>query len=170
MPYDDDGDPVKAGKDGELRLKQWLDANKLSYLYVNQEEACFASMFQGAIKRPDFLVLIDSVGLIAVDAKNHKLRDEGCYTLGKEDELKKVLGFERVFRIPVWYAYMDRENDDCWYWISALKAAEVGEERKNHTTKVDYLALPVKHFSEIRANDDLGKLYTQRHDSYESVT
>ena len=152
------------GEIGERRMNVWLQETGLPYLYINQAKDVFAPLFYGTVKRPDFLVLLEAIGLIAVDAKNYALNN-GEYTLPLEKELKRVLTFERLFRIPVWYAYFhegDANNPPVWYWISALKAVEVGKVRKNQTTKEEFIAIRLEHFERIERNEDLGKLYTHR--------
>lgn len=151
------------GDEGESELNTWFNDNNLCYLFLSQDPKIFAALFPGAIKRPDFLVLIESVGLIAVDAKNYTCSG-GVYTLELEKELVRVLTFERLFRIPVWYAYKGQDVDGpVWYWISALKALEVGQRRAKGGTKKDFLAIKLEHFAAIRTEQDMGLLYTQRH-------
>lgn len=157
------------GEAGEVALNEWLKANRLSYLYVDQSSDSFSTLFNGAVKRPDFLVLLESIGLIAVDAKNYTLsRDE--YTLKYEGEVKQVLAFERLFRIPVWYAYLGKDSEGpCWYWISALRALEVGELRTRSEDSVQFLAIKLSEFCKVRSNSDLGGLYTQRLPKIEKI-
>lgn len=140
-------------------MLKWLNTADLCFLYVNQDKETFASMFQAGVKRPDFLVLLESIGIIAVDVKNHKV-SSGHYTLRLKEELERVLMFERLFRLPVWYAYMGKDNN--WHWISALKAIEVGIKRVNISTNEEYIKIPLTEFVTISKNEDLGKLYTQR--------
>lgn len=150
------------GDKGEEALNRWLDGNGLSYLYIDQSEDTFASLFRTKLKRPDFLVLLESIGMIAVDAKNYTLSG-GVYTLNMEHEFQKALTFERLFRIPLWYAYLHvEETQDVWYWISALKALEVGDVRVNNQKKEQFLAIKLEHFEKIETGYDLGKLYTHR--------
>ena len=152
---------TRRGEDGEQAMADWLDTAGLGYLYVAQSPERFAGLFGDEVKRPDFLVLIDSLGLIAVDVKNYTAKG-GEYTLRFDKEVKKVIAFERIFRIPVWYAYLSKEGKQTWHWISALKAIEVGEMRSRRDNGEKFLAIKMKEFVEIRENADLGKLYTQR--------
>ena len=156
-------DIQEKGLEGEREFNNWLKKNNLSYLYIKQDYDSFAPLFKSCVKRPDFLVLIDSIGLIAVDVKNCTLFEEGEeYTLNYKEELIKVIAFERLFRIPMWYSYMNNDDKELeWYWITALKAIEVGEIRKNKEDK-EFLAIKQDEFVVIKSNDDLGKLYTQR--------
>lgn len=147
-------------KEAEDALNEWLKCIGVSYLYVDQKIETFATLFSDALKRPDFLVLLESIGMIAVDAKNCQ-SSGGTYTVD-QDDIRKGLAFEQVFRIPVWYAYYDREDPTCWKWISLLKAIEVGVERVNGSNNSGFKAVKLKHFESISTNEDLGKLYTHR--------
>lgn len=150
------------GREGEAALNRWFNKHGLSYLYVNQSPETFAQLFKGALKRPDFLVLLESIGLIAVDVKNYK-PGNGTLTLKLEEEVKRVMTFERVFRLPVWYAYrFEEKTSEVWYWISALKAVEMGEVRTNSKTHEKFLSIALSHFERIEQNADIGKLYTHR--------
>jgi hypothetical protein len=153
---------IEAGAAGEAALNAWLKREKLSYVAVCQAKDTFSPLFSSEVKRPDFLLLLESVGLLAVDAKNYT-RSGRFYTLKMESEVKRSVAFERLFRMPVWYAYYDvEEGSEKWYWISALKAVEVGEERTNGNTGEQFLAIELQHFEQISSREDLSKLYTHR--------
>jgi hypothetical protein len=159
----------KKGEDGERALNEWLKEQGLSYLYVNQAENVQSTLFKGAVKRPDFLVLFESIGLIAVDVKNYEPFHQQ-YGLEYEKEVKRVLAFERLFRIPVWYAYLGKdESGPCWYWISALRAVEVGELKTRGKDNTQFLAIKIGDFCKVRTNADLGGLYTQRLPKVEKI-
>jgi hypothetical protein len=151
-------DIKEKGIQGELALKQWFDSNDLSYVYIDQSTDYFSTMFQSNVKRPDFLLLLDSIGILAIDVKNYTFSG-GVFTLGMTDEFQKAITFERIFRLPLWYVY---KKDEEWFWISALKAIEVGTIRKNSSTNKDFLAIPIKHFEKIVTGEDMGSLYTHR--------
>lgn len=160
---------AQKGLDGEQALNKWLNDNGLSYLYIDQKSETFSRLFSKSLKRPDFLILLESIGLIAVDAKNYQFSG-GVYTLNMENEFQKALTFERIFRIPLWYAYLGYEDDqEVWYWISALKAIEVGEVRTNRKRGDNFLAIKREHFETITCNNDLGKLYTHRLPKIEKI-
>ncbi|MFP5390296.1 MAG: hypothetical protein ACLGI6_01950 [Gammaproteobacteria bacterium] len=150
-------------------MNDWFQSIGISYLYINQSPDMFAKLFKGDLKRPDFLVLLEAVGMIAVDAKNYKAYN-GTYSLSFEKELRRVLAFERIFRIPVWYAYLGEESGgpQVWYWISALKALEVGEVKKSKTGE-EFLSLKHIHFEQIVTGEELGKLYTHRLPSLKKI-
>jgi hypothetical protein len=163
-----DSDKATKGKRGEDALNEWFKREGLPYLYVGQSPDTFSTLFPNAAKRPDFLLLLQSLGLIAVDAKNYTLF-KGVFTLNLEQELRKMLTFERLFRIPVWFAYMNSEDESKWYWISGLKAVEVGEVRTKESTGETFLAIPLEHFAEVNTSADLGKLYAMKINSLEKI-
>lgn len=151
---------LEKSKDAERAFEAWLKREGFAYLAICQNDRQFAPLFQGNLKRPDFLVLLESIGMIAVDVKAYTLT-RGEYTLSYEAEFRLAMTFERVFRLPVWYAYWGAEAE-CTYWISALKAVEVGKIRQNGKDKRRFLAIKLKHSERIETNADFGKLYTQR--------
>ena len=156
-------DIASKGSEGESALSAWLAEQRLSYVAVCQSRETFSPLFDLNVKRPDFLVLLESLGLIAVDAKNYKFSG-GVYTLELESELRRSVAFERLFRISMWYAYLDSDDPSgkSWYWISALKAIEVGEVRHNTQKNVDFLAIQRTHFEHVCVGADIAKLYTHR--------
>ena len=151
------------GKEGEEAFKKWLDDVGISYVGICQARETFAKLFQNTTKRQDFFLLFESIGLIAVDVKKYTQGLKGYWPLPYENELKRVLTFERLFRIPVWYAYYrDGKN---WLWISALKAVEVGKiiENNREGNPIDpFLSIKETDFLEISTNEDFGKLFAMR--------
>lgn len=64
------------------------------------------------IKRPDRLIGILSVGLVAVDVKARSAVSGSV--LIQVDEYETFVTFEQMFGIPVWYAcYPDRTYETC---------------------------------------------------------
>ena len=147
------------GAAGEKALNKWLKKQKLPYVPIGQSQDSFSSLFPGAVKRPDFFLLLQSLGMIAIDAKNYKYSG-GVFTLNLELELRKMIAFERLFRIPVWFAYMGEDSNE-WYWISGLQAIEVGEVRENSKTKESFIAIKKSQCAKISSANDLGLLFSQ---------
>jgi len=154
-------------------LSAWFSNNGLAYVAVSQNKETFAKMFRDDVKRPDFLLLFDSLGMIAVDAKNitpYKPKEIVYYSLPLEEELKRAISFERIFRIPVWYALMDNTGGErCWYWISSLKAVEVGYVETNDKN-VQFLKIKRDEFVKITTGSDLAHLYLQRVPSAKKIS
>lgn len=148
------------GRIGEQALNGWFQREGLGYVAICQSPESFAPMFKADVKRPDFLMLIEGVGLLAVDAKNYR-QWNGQFTLNISNELRQSVAFERLFRIPLWYAYRDCESSDpAWYWISALKIVEVGVRRGQSNNQ--FLSIDLRHFERIEIAADLAKLYSHR--------
>lgn len=165
-PEDSKRRRVELGRAGEEALANWFSENGLSHLSICQNPETFAHLFTGAIKRPDFFLLFDSLGLIAVDAKNISLYKNQYFALPLEEEVRRAIAFERIFRMPLWYALYTTE---CWYWISALKAVEVGKQLQNRSTGQVFLSISKDEFACIANGTDLGKLYGQRMPGYGNV-
>jgi hypothetical protein len=150
---------VNKVKDSEQDLINWLDENKFSYLYINQDIKYFSKLFTNQVKNPDFLLLIDSIGLIAVNIMNYTIFNDKHLSLNYESEFKNTLTFEKISKLPVWYVY---KNNDEWLWISALKAIEVGEMKINSGTNEKFLSLNIDDFTTVKSNSDIGKLWEER--------
>jgi hypothetical protein len=71
-------------------------------LFVDQTPLTMPATHRVDIKRPDFLVAIDGLGTVAVDAKAKAFID-GCFVLDA-CERRRLDGFESEFGMPVWYA------------------------------------------------------------------
>ncbi|HAL23288.1 MAG TPA: hypothetical protein DCP40_11260 [Stenotrophomonas sp.] len=158
-----------AGLEGEAALAAWFAREGLPYVAICQQPETFSSLFTGSVKRPDFLLLFDALGMIGVDAKNtspSEWKGRLFYTLSLDDELRRAIAFERVFRMPVWYAI---KGEDEWLWISALKAVEAGRTLQNSDTKANFVSIGKQHFVHVRTGDDLAGLYSQRVPGYKRV-
>lgn len=165
----EESNPEQKGEEGELAFKEWLQNNNFSFLYIKQDKAAFAHMFHNALKRPDFLVLVDGIGLIAIDVKNNKCYQKKYFSLPIERELKRTLAFERTFRLPVWYVYSNCQKYDKWYWINSLKVVEVGKMIVNNSTNKSFYSIPKNDCIEIVTNEDFGKLWTHRFSSLKPI-
>jgi hypothetical protein len=91
---------IEQGEGGERALQDWLDRSHLAYLFLDQKPLTIPTHHRASIKRPDFLVAVDGMGTVAVDAKAFI---DGCFVLDAA-ERRRLDGFETAFNIPVWYA------------------------------------------------------------------
>jgi hypothetical protein len=94
-------DRIEQGRGGERQLQDWLDRSRLPYLFLDQTPLTIPLSLRSQIKRPDFLVPIDTLGTIALDAKAKNLVD-GNFVLD-EYERRTLGAFEALFQTPVWY-------------------------------------------------------------------
>ena len=150
------------GKEGESLFQKWLDSHDLGYLRVDQERSTLPKIFKDSIKRPDFLLLLPSIGFIAIDVKNYTLQ-KNSYTLKIDRELERAISFEHYTRIYLWYAYRSKDDEGYkkWSFISAHRAMEKGIKKRNKK-KENYLEIEKKYFTEVIESSDLGGLFTSR--------
>jgi hypothetical protein len=103
---------IEQGEGGERALQDWLDRSRLAYLFLDQTPLTMPATHRADIKRPDFLVAIEGLGTVAVDAKAKAFID-GHFVLDAS-ERRRLDGFETAFGIPVWYAcFPPNEPDLC---------------------------------------------------------
>jgi len=93
---------IEQGEGGERALQDWLDRSRLAYLFLDQTPLTMPATHRADLKRPDFLVAIDGLGTVAVDAKV-KAFIGGHFVLDLS-ERRRLDGFETEFGMPVWYA------------------------------------------------------------------
>lgn len=90
------------GTAAEERFRAWLDRCRLAHLYVEQSPFTFPEHLHGEIKRPDFLVGVPTIGMLAVDVKSKRIWRECLLIDAKEHQT--LLKFELYFNTPVWFA------------------------------------------------------------------
>lgn len=89
----------------------------MGYMVVDQTPFTVPS-HANEIKRPDFLVGILSVGLVAIDVKGRSPVD-GAIIIERA-EFEGFTYFERYFGAPVWYVcYPERTSDRCLLFRNA---------------------------------------------------
>lgn len=120
----------------EEKFREWLDSKKYSYLYIDQNGDTFPEFFRGISKRPDFLVVINRIGIIAVDVKDKypsfDQRGVKCFTLDENKEVEKYLAFERLTRLAVWFVfYSAHDGYNTLYWVPLSKVLECKIEKSN---------------------------------------
>jgi len=149
------------GNIGEESLITWFHENSIPFLAIDQSLGTFAHFFAKNGKRPDFLILLHSLGLIAVDAKNCALSN-GYFTL-TEQEIMDALSFQLIYRIAFWFAFLHiQHNIPTWYWINSVKAAGTGMKRQNGKTGQAFRAISLGDFVPIRTRRDLGELWVDQ--------
>jgi len=104
----------------EEAFQKWLDSNSYSYLFVEQSPETYARAFRDKGKRPDFLILLNRVGVIAADVKEKKpSANMGHFILDEDREVRKSLEFEKAFKLPSWFVFGNPDDHyRTWSWIS----------------------------------------------------
>lgn len=84
---------------------------------------------RGEIKRPDNLVGIPGIGLVAFDVKAKTVYPEGL--IFDVDEVRKLRAFAHLFRLTVYFACLDPEGGPLGYWVCLDQLDFVPSVRRN---------------------------------------
>ncbi|CAD7038408.1 hypothetical protein RHAB21_02784 [Pseudorhizobium halotolerans] len=139
---------------GEIRFSTWLTRQGCPWIFIDQKPGLTADGAKRAPKkafhRPDFLVLIDGFGSIAVDVKTYEIQTRFVTTGGTYDppdyievafvrlvweEVKRLREFQRISNIPVWISMQSPKSQLSYmYRIDAIYDAYspifISEERR----------------------------------------
>ena len=103
------------GEEAEHRFRHWLDADVLPHLYIDQTPMSVPAPMRGQIKRPDYLVGVPGIGMIAFDVKaKSRYRDSIIFDL---DEVRRLRTFARLFHLTVYFACLDPAGGTDSYWV-----------------------------------------------------
>jgi len=151
----------REGQEAETTFRCWLLLSKLGFLEVDQKHQSLPNYLRRIVKRPDFLVGILSVGLVAVDVKSRVTFMKG-YIIIENEEYDSFCAFERYFGIRVWYAcYLDKDLTRCLLF----RNADIEPERFRASIKGrPVLAVPIQLMTEAARNEsfDLALLRASR--------
>ncbi|OLS13961.1 MAG: hypothetical protein RBG13Loki_2412 [Promethearchaeota archaeon CR_4] len=143
----------------ELRFKEYLDAKRYGYVYLDQSPLMFAAEFHDHRKRPDFLVNISSIGTIAVDVKDKPLNAIYKNFAIDEVEVLRLVAWQDQFRTPVWFAISSEASDyNTWYFIHLDSIREVGTKRRRKDTGEAFWTIKITNCITIGHDDSLHKL------------
>lgn len=149
------------GRIAEQKFQQWLIHKGLLFAYFDQTPATFAPPFKEiSVKRPDYLICMKDLGTIAVDVKSRRFyKDFENFTLD-EEEIQKLSAFQRISRIPVWFAISHREiGYNTWYWISLNAIKEKSARKVSSLSRKPFRPISIKECITMGCNDGLEKLY-----------
>ena len=117
------------GAAAEERFRAWLDRSGLPHLYVEQSPFTVPAHLRGEIKRPDYLVGIPRVGMVAFDVKAKVLyRGRLVFDVA---EVRKLRAFSRLFHLTVFFACLDPEGGPEGRWIRLDQLDDVPAVRLN---------------------------------------
>ena len=103
------------GLKAEADFRAWLDWSAAPHIYVEQSPVTVPEALRGRIKRPDFLVGVPHVGLLAFDVKAKSVYDDALiFDLA---EVRKLATFRRAFHVTVYLACLDDEREGMW-WVA----------------------------------------------------
>lgn len=138
------------GLQGETAFRSWLLTSTLGFLEVDQTFHTLPYYLKRIVKRPDFLVGILSVGMVAVDVKSRAsvMKD---FIIIEETEYQSFAAFERYFGLRVWYAcYLDKDFSRCLLF----RNADIDSLRFRATVKGRrVLAIPLQLMTEAASSE-----------------
>lgn len=101
----------------ETIFKKYLENHDMPHIFVDQSVDSHCRSTGNQIKRPDFLVAIRNIGMIAVDVKERRPSAKGDY-IADSAEMEKYDNFQKQFMIPVWFCFISPvEHYHTWCWI-----------------------------------------------------
>lgn len=117
------------GAAAEHTFQAWLDGSVLPHLYIEQSPLTVPAPLRGQIKRPDYLVGIPRIGLVAFEVKAKTIyAGELIFDVGEVQKLRK---FARLFHLTVYFACLDPEGGQDGYWVRLDQLDEVPAIRRN---------------------------------------
>ena len=138
----------------ELSFKRWLDSKNYPYLCIDNSIDTMPEFFRGITKRPDFLLVIKHLGIIAIDVKEGEPYRGQDFVLDEKEEVIKYLQFERIMRLPVWFVFGSQNYQySTWYWIPLSKVLEC-ELRASSRTGDRFRAIPPSACIALQADRD----------------
>ncbi len=151
------------GVEAEESFKKWLNKHDIPYLYIQQDIGTFSPALKkyfGA-GRPDFMILVHSLGFIMVDVKYKELTLKYKNFTLDYNALTKHLSLERNFKLPVWYVLSNKvSNYNTWYWIPVSKALERGKIISSQAGN-KFVALIPEEFIQVAVYESLDKLFSE---------
>jgi len=146
----------------EKDFGHWLDEANIAWVYINQNPG---DLFSGRLadkgRRPDFLVALPNLGVIAVDIKcESTYRNYHHFGVNKET-CQQYLGFRHEFNVPVWYAFNDIEQQKTWYWIPVDDASRFplkSERNDGSSLETPFYQIGKEDCVKVGQADDLVKL------------
>lgn len=104
------------GEKAEADFRAWLNRSGVAFLYVEQSPLNVPDKLRGKIKRPDYLVGIPFAGSMAFDVKAKAAYDDRLlFDVGEVDKLAR---YSAHFHVSVYFACLDLETPDRFYWVA----------------------------------------------------
>lgn len=126
------------GEAAEAAFRAWLNQESAAFLYIEQSPLNVPAPLRGKIKRPDYLVGLPGVGMVAFDVKAKSTYDD-CL-LFEAGELKKLSRFSGFFNVTVLFACLDLDTPERFVWVSLQDLLLRPVERRGRAAVV---AVPV---------------------------
>lgn len=136
------------GEKAETAFRAWLNQSGVPYLYVEQSRLNVPVFLRGRLKRPDYIVGIPFAGSMAFDVKAKSAYDEQL--LFPLDEVEKLARFSAHFHMSVYFACLDLDEPERFYWIPLRDLGNRPTERRG---KAPVVAFPIERAFAVRFNE-----------------
>jgi hypothetical protein len=135
------------GLAAESTFRVWLDVSLAPFVYLDQSLLTVPESLRGKIKRPDYLVGVPGVGLVAFDVKSKTIYPEGIiFDLA---EVQKLRTFAHMFHLSVFFACLDTANGPASYWVNVDQLDNVPAIRRGDRLT---LCLPIADAQPVALN------------------
>ncbi len=153
----------KKGVEAESNFKKWLDGHNIPHLHIKQDQDYEALSFilgsRFNAKRPDFILLLPSIGPLVVDVKYRKCKKGEPFFLNIE-EVAKYSNLQRWFNLQVWYVIESPYDYQTWFWIPLSKVLLKDREiHKEHWGEC--YAVPRAEFIEVSSNKSIDSMFSE---------
>ncbi|TPK79020.1 hypothetical protein FJ936_30025 [Mesorhizobium sp. B2-4-13] len=122
----------------EAAFAAWLDSSGVAYMYVEQSPFTVPAGLKGRIKRPDYLVGLPHIGLLAFDVKAKSVyRGKLVFELA---EVERLACFARMFHLTLYFVCVDGDDAELHRWVPLAELARRPVEVRNRRRVVTYPA------------------------------
>jgi hypothetical protein len=144
----------------EKKFAEWLDEREIAYWYVEQERKTKSKRLRSEdVKRPDFVVFVDNVGLILVDVKGYGPYAKADNFNVNSGEVVRYVRFGNKFKLSVWFVFSFEEvRFKTWYWIPVEDVMDCDLVVRSDEDSSFY-AVPMDLFCQLGVDDGIGELF-----------
>lgn len=106
---------AKRGAAAEADFKAWLDDSRLPYIYATQDRESVPAYWRGQLKRPDYMVAMPYMGIVAFDVKSKTIYEGGYWF--DDAEIRGLALFSELFCVSTFFACMDPGGSWNSHWF-----------------------------------------------------
>jgi hypothetical protein len=169
----EDDKSVKKGEFHEKRFTDFLNNHGIPFLFIGQDskgEHYSATLKEGNIKRPDYIIYLHTIGHVFIDVKSrYKIEDientAESYFYLKDGEIDSLFSLQSYLMLPLWITFVStKKGDDYSFYlipISVLKSYKDRLKSKLGTdcNLLDFLLIRIPN-SFLKKMSDINDLIT----------
>lgn len=153
------------GEETEKAFANWLNKAGIPFFYVGQKKTIPSSSLLKAFgaKRPDFVILVQRIGMFLVDVKGTKLyRIKNSFDIKPED-FYHYFNLEKHFSFKLFLVFYDVDFDpDHFYWVSMhrINIIKIDDSIKNKSGKSHSIfRIPLLDCTKVNINDNFQSFF-----------